>query len=265
MKLNEWLGLDPNEKPLDNIVTDGGMCAIFRTLCCIGDSLASGEFEALGKDGTRSYHDQFEYSWGQFIARSCGSKVYNFSRGGMTASEYCDSFAEDKGFWSRDLLAQAYIMALGVNDLFGHNQPVGSVADVDLTDWRNNAPTFAGYYCRIIQRIREMQPHAPFFLVTMPRDASVVDEKRQKHAALLYEIASLFPNVYVIDLLQYAPIFDGAFRERFNLYGHHNPMGYIVLARMIESYIDYIIRHDPKKFRQVGFIGTEFYDEELEK
>ena len=76
------------EKPLDNLLDDGGYTAIFRTIACVGDSLASGEFESLKEDGTSGYHDMFEYSWGQYIARMCTSKVYNFSRGGMTTKEY---------------------------------------------------------------------------------------------------------------------------------------------------------------------------------
>lgn len=35
-----------DEKPLDNIPSDGGYTAIFRTIACVGDSLSSGEFEA---------------------------------------------------------------------------------------------------------------------------------------------------------------------------------------------------------------------------
>ena len=35
------------------------------------------------------------------------------------------------------------------------------------------------------------------------------------------------------------------------------PTGYILTARMIESYIDYIIRKNQKDFAEVGFIGTE--------
>ena len=37
------------------------------------------------------------------------------------------------------------------------------------------------------------------------------------------------------------------------------PMGYILIARMVESYIDYIIRKNPEDFNQVGFIGTNLY------
>ena len=77
-----------NEKPLDHLVSGGGMSCILRTIGCVGDSLASGEFESLDENGKKGYHDYFEYSWGQFMAREIGSKVYNFSRGGMTAREY---------------------------------------------------------------------------------------------------------------------------------------------------------------------------------
>ena len=41
--------------------------------------------------------------------------------------------------------------------------------------------------------------------------------------------------------------------------GHMTPTGYVLTARMIESYIDYIIRKNPDDFKQVGFIGTDLY------
>ena len=42
----------------------------------------------------------------------------------------------------------------------------------------------------------------------------------------------------------------------FYLHGHMNPMGYRFTAEMFCSYIDYIIRHDPKSFANVGFVGS---------
>ena len=77
---------EKNEKPLDKLDPTGGFTAIFRTIGCIGDSLSSGEFEGTDPEtGGKTYHDTFEYSWGQFLARMTGSRVWNFSRGGMTA------------------------------------------------------------------------------------------------------------------------------------------------------------------------------------
>ena len=260
MKLDEIFE-NKNEKPLDNIVSDGGYTAIFRTICCIGDSLSSGEFEADGGNGSSTYHDMFEFSWGQFIARMCGSRVYNFSRGGMTASEYCDSFAASKDFWNPEYASQAYIIALGVNDILGQNQEIGSINDVDFNDWHNNKKSFAGYYAQIIQRIKEFQPRAKFFLMTMPNevagDGRIGD--KEKHSRLLYDFAKKFDNTYVIDLLKYAPQYDDKFKEKFYMRGHLNPMGYLLTAKMTASYIDYIIRHNIDDFKEVGFIGTDLH------
>ena len=80
MNLDYICGKLADEKPLDTLVTDGGFCGIMRTIACVGDSLSSGEFEQLDAEGKKSYHDMFDYSWGQFLARMVGCKVYNFSR-----------------------------------------------------------------------------------------------------------------------------------------------------------------------------------------
>ena len=104
MDIYEYISVKADEKPLDRIVTDGGFCTIFRNIACIGDSLASGEFESKDEEGKKGYHDFYEYSWGQYIARSSGSKVYNFSKGGMTAKEYVESFGEANGYWDKDKL-----------------------------------------------------------------------------------------------------------------------------------------------------------------
>ena len=48
------------EKPLDNLVTDGGYASIFRTVAFVGDSLSSGEFETFDPEkNERHYYDMF--------------------------------------------------------------------------------------------------------------------------------------------------------------------------------------------------------------
>ena len=258
MDIYEYMSVKENEKPLDRIVTDGGFCAIFRTIACIGDSLSSGEFESKTADGTKRYHDFYEYSWGQFIGRSCGSKVYNFSVGGMTAKNYMENFADAHGFWGRDKLAQAYIIAMGVNDIFGRGQEIGTTTDICREDYTKNADTFAGWYARIIQKIKTLQPRAKIFLVSMPKHGDEKDEKRKKVRDLLEEFTKFFDRTYLIDLFTYAPVNDESYAKKFRL-GHMTPTGYVLTARMIESYIDYIIRKNPEDFNQVGLIGTDLY------
>ena len=172
-----------DEKPLDNLVTDGGYASIFRTVAFVGDSLSSGEFETFDPEkNERHYYDMFEYSWGQFAARMAGFTAYNFSRGGMTASEYCDSYAAAKDWWNPALKAQAYVIALGVNDLINAGQPVGEMSDINPEDPTKNAKTFTGYYARVIQQYKAIQPDAKFFLVTMPHQ--VMYEANPDKAAL---------------------------------------------------------------------------------
>ncbi len=247
-----------DEKPLDRFVEGYSYTSIFRTIGFIGDSLSSGEFESLSDEGKRGWHDYFEYSWGQYIARKNGLTAYNFSKGGMQAKDYMEKFADRMGYWNPELACQAYVIALGVNDVINSGMEIGSVADIDPDDWRNNKPTFVGYYAQIIAKIKEeIQPQAKFFFVTMLHhdESEERDEKRRRHREALYELAKYYDNSYVIDLYEYGPYYDAEYKEKFNLYHHLNPMGYIMTAKMVDSYIDYIIRKNPDDFRRVPFIG----------
>lgn len=264
------LQTDPNEKPLDRFpVANGGMTAIFRTVACVGDSLSSGEFEAEGDDGKRTYHDMFEYSWGQFIGRAAGCKVYNFSRGGMTANEYLNSYANIKGFWDPEKAAQAYIIALGVNDLVGCKGEAGHKEDVNLDKPEDSKNTLCGSIGRIILRYKAIAPHAKFFLVTMPNHGGAwgeaFDTCAREQARAMHELAELFPNAYVLDMYENGPVYDAEFKKNYLLLGHMNAAGYCLTAEMYMTYIDWIIRHNLQDFAQVGLINTPWYMPGLDK
>ena len=267
MKLDEYLGICDNELPLDNIKENGGYTCIFQTIACIGDSLSSGEFEYyVDESKPRQYIDKFEFSWGQFMAKMTGSKVYNFSRGGMSAKEYMETFANENNMFDVSKKADAYIIALGVNDLLNIKMPIGTINDIDVNKYNNNKDTFAGWYGRVISKYKEINPQAKFFFVTMPKevDSQFNAQMKKEHCELLHDLTKVFKYSYVIDLYNYAPIYDEAFKEKFFLHDHMNPAGYKLTALMIASYIDYIIRSNFKDFKQVGFAGTKYYLENLE-
>lgn len=257
MNLKDYIA-NSNEKPLDNIVSDGGFCGIFKTITCVGDSLSAGEFESYDTAGKRSFNDMHEYSWGQFLGQMAGCKVQVFARGGMTAKEYMDSYAEANNYWDEEKATQAYIIALGLNDVINKKMPVGSVADVDFINRTDFGESFAGYFGALVFRLKKISPDAKFFFMTMPISHGENFEKaeiKDAHADFLYRFAERLTNAYVIDLRKYAPVYDKEFESNFFLGGHMNPCGYMLTAKMVVSYIDYIIRHNMKDFKEVAFIG----------
>lgn len=191
----------------------------------------------------------------------------------MSAKEYCEKFADERDFWNIEYRAQGYIIALGVNDIYHimqKNLELGSVEDIDTDNYKNNKPTFAGYYAQIIQRYKEIQPNAKFFLMTLPsqHDSEKDAEWKAEYAEiadnqseLLYKLCELFDNCYVLDFRKYAVKYNEEFKKIFFLGGHMNAMGYRLTALMAESYIDYIIRHNIEDFKQIGFVGTPYYNE----
>lgn len=254
---------DESEQPLEDFVTDGGLVGIFRTIGFIGDSLSSGEFQSRDAENKPGYHDMYEYSWGQYIAREAGLKAYNFSKGGMTAKVFIDSFAETKGFYDYDKKCQAYVIAMGVNDItraLKGELPFGEVSDFNKDEPEKSANTSLAYYGRIISEIKRIQPKARIFLLTHPREDSAPDraEYRKKHREALYKFAEMFEFTYVMDIEKYGPDYDAEFKKFFFLDGHMNAAGYLFTAKIVMSYIDYIIRHNMDDFMQVPFIGTPF-------
>ncbi|MDO4487740.1 MAG: SGNH/GDSL hydrolase family protein [Eubacteriales bacterium] len=263
MRIEDYY-FEENEKPLDKVPEDGGFTAIFRRIAVIGDSLSSGEFEAVISDTEREYHDCYEHSWGQYIGRTIGAEILNFSRGGMTAREYCQTFAKENGFWDKDKAADAYIIALGINDKANYNHDIGSTDDIK-DDWRENGDTFIGNYARIIQRYKEISPKAKFFIVIPPRGIPYSDEPANTRMKALIKslhvIEEFFPDVYAIDLHTYAPEYDQRFMDAFFMGGHMSAQGYLITAKMIMAYIDFIIRKNSADFKEAGFIRTPWkYD-----
>ena len=243
------------EKPLDTLVNGYSRTSVFRKIAFVGDSMSSGEFETHDANGETGYHDFYDYSWGQYIARKNGLKAYSFSRGGMTAKEYVESFAEAKGFWDKDKAAQAYVIALGVNDVCNGRMEIGSPEDVKA-DYRENNKTYFGYYAQIVARYKEISPDSKFFFVTIPDDTVFnANGDIAKINNAIYELAGCFENTYVIDLYKYGPAFDERFRDKYFMYGHMNPSGYIMIAEMVDSYIDYIVRHNTKDFENIAFVN----------
>ena len=245
-------GLNETDLPLSNIITDGGMCKIFRTIGVVGDSLSSGEM-AYGDaedESTIQYVDMYEYSWIQYMARYCGSTAYNFSAGGLSTRTF---FTAENGKYYNELMdgnhkCQAYFIALGHND---RNQsiPIGTIEDINISNPDLNADTYYGNYGEIISKIKAISPKAKIFCILMKYDSVF-----SVYNTAIKAIASLFGNdVYVLDMATYS----GSIEEWEYTQGHGNPMGYLNYSYQISSYVDWIIRHNRNDFKYVQFINTD--------
>lgn len=253
---------------MDDGFESGSRIQIFRRIGCIGDSLASGEFEY--EDGEeKGYWDCYEYSWGKYIERMTGVQITNFSRGGMTAFHmYHEADAGDgpnddiNHLFDPENRKQAYIIALGVNDIKGYDNlnvlyhgRIGGAEDICIEDYHQNKESFVGWYAKIIQRLATAQPGTKFFLMTMPRQETDTGEK--EHARAMEEIAGTLPDCYVVDLYHNAPVYDEDFRRKY-MPGHMNALGYLFTARLVMQEIDRIIREHEDDFRLVQFIGSAY-------
>ena len=251
---------NPEEKPLDNLVSDGGFCGIFQTIGCIGDSLSSGEFESKDNEGVVGYHDFYEYSWGQYMARTMGNKVFNFSKGGMTAKAFCEDFYYKCGVYEKQNLCQCYIIALGVNDI-SQGYEIGDPDKISVSQRRESGDeSILAYIAEIMRTLKSKQPDAKFFLMTIPYSDNKAEDRIKKEdelAEAIRKLAENTKNTYVLDFRKYAPVYDQKFRDTFFL-GHMTATGYLLTAKMVMSYIDYIVRNNPEDFAQAGFIGTPY-------
>lgn len=247
--------------PLASITQLPGYTGIIHSWGFIGDSLTSGEHESKSDDGQTGYHDYYPYSWGQRICQATGTSGDNYSQGGETAHGWIEHFWDTDNNMNNHINAktdpkQAYIIALGVND-----KNLGCTAgdpktDINLSDYTQNANTFAGNYGGIIQRVKSIQPDAKIFVVTMPRDGN----DWGAFPDVIRQMPELFENVYLIDLGKYGPDYSEGSDIRNNFYmgGHLNAAGYQYTAWLMMNYIDWIIRHNMADFSQVAFIGTGF-------
>lgn len=244
------------DNPLRVIRDDPGLLSCFFNVGCIGDSLASGV--SVYKDASGNVVvdsvNRYEYSWGQYLARMTGNKYYNWSAGGMRTDTWLSSGFATECFDGQHL-CQAYIIGLAQND-YNHSKAVGTAADIDTADYNNNADTFYGRYAKIIQRIKEVQPKAKIFVVTDPYPPV---ETAGYNEAIRY-MATIFNNVYVMDMQAHwseAPC--AAFLENNKRAGHYNAVGYYTIAKMMMTYIDWIMQRKWEDFREIENIGTDWY------
>ena len=240
-----------SNNPFSNLLNGAGLASAYDTMGFIGDSISSGECYS-NEGGENVAHDIYAVSWGQYLAKMCGSTGYNWSRGGQTSKTWIAEWSNNASF--TDHPCKMYVIGLGQNDGYDLTDaravPLGTSADVGT-----DAETFYGLYSKIILRVKEIQPKAHIFVIT-----NIIQqiEDHGYNDAIRY-MAEYYDNVFLLDYYTYGQdALNSPLMLSQKRLGHYTALGYRLMAQYINTYIDWYMRNNPDKFTQIEFIGTEW-------
>ena len=246
--------LENDDVPLRDTSIIGGLCSVFKKIGVIGDSLSSGCLESRDANNNVIGTDHYEYSWIQYIAKMCGNTAYNFSVGGLKANTFWSTSNQNVRNLRENgsnYLCDAYFIALGVNDIADTNISVGTSADIE----DSASTSFYGNYSRIIKLILSLRPDAKIFLVGLPNHnkMTVWGRRFRDFRDAIEDMANYFPSCYYLDLYNYDVAYDDDFQNTYFNGFHENVLGYVRTAQTISKYVDWIIRHHPNDFKNIGY------------
>lgn len=231
-----------NEEPEDKIMDDNFYA--FRKFGVIGDSLSVGHM--YNEYTQQQVGENLEYSWSYFLARKCGSQAICFGFSGATTKTFWEN---NRGLLTQEgNKCQCYILCLGVND----RDTIGSLSDIDWSDYNNNQDTYYGRYARIIQYLKEINPLAPVFCFNMPVPYGPIYPNIN---TAISEIVNNTPlnGVYLVDLTQYNTDFGKVNDTEFFNY-HYTPMGYNAIAKINQKALSKVMLDNSEDFRSIAFI-----------
>ena len=151
--INNTLSVDAipsSTNPLAFVKETPGYTSIFRKMGVIGGSMSTG-----WHSHNTGRKNMPEYSFLQFMARTCGSEGHNFSRGGISAKSWPQSDMMEN-FYDTNKKCQMYLVQLGNNDLSDHNNRLDCITKTwyDL-NWdghdTEHGKTYESYYNKVIQ------------------------------------------------------------------------------------------------------------------
>lgn len=229
---------------LDAVVNDIQLTAsvnMFRSIAAIGDSYTAAS--TLNTAGT--WADYRELSWIATMGKRSGTEWKNYGHGGATAKSYLNTTEFQQSL--SDTACDLYFFALGQND---GNQylTVGSVTDINDSDYTQNPDTFYGNYGRIIQQIKNHAPNAKLVMITN----WVQGSKWKSYDIAIRNIAAHY-SIPVIE-----PFYDFYFNSELYLNyknsGHPTAMGYSAMGIAMERLFSKCVIDNPGYF-QYATIG----------
>lgn len=213
------------------------ICTFTRCLC-IGDSLTVGTMNH-NDSGSTEYISYDKYSFPRILERITGIEVTNKGLGGHSSAEWYEAES------STDLSGyDIAIIQLGVNDAIRYSK----FGDTSKTAFTN-----------IINKLKSENKNIKIFVANIiPALSYSSDGMLIFSNDLLDWVTSTYADdkdVIPLDIQQYGHTKD------LNAYncGHLSAYGYYRLAKDYKSYISYYMMMNPNVFKEIQFIGTDYW------
>lgn len=242
-----------NEK-VDAMSTTFGRrtCAIFRKVCCIGDSYTAGYI--MNSNGTAISKN--DYSWVEHMKNLTGREYVNCGISGASSKTW---LTDERGLAKAQIpenKAQAYLIGLQINDSNESTQsyvPVGIIEDIGT-----DAETYYGCMSKIVNEVFAINPLAHVFIQTQPKNYTGV---HTPYREAVINIVSHFQSdgvhtnqVHLLDLLPYYKLYQAAGCNDSMVNGHFTAVGWEYCAEILAYAWSNYINQNPLKFQDVNLI-----------
>lgn len=217
----------------------GDEISVFNKIICIGDSLTSGTFNYRVGDSTGHYVENAKYSYPTYLEKITGCETVNKGNGGLSSAEWYAYHQNDdlSGF-------DCAIIQLGVNDTIRYTT-FGETSQTAFTNIINKLKTENNNIKIFVANIIPATSYSNTTFVEFSND-------------LLAWINTTYANdinVIPLDMQQYG---NTKKSSTYNC-GHLSALGYRRLAQDYKSYISWYIDKNKDVFKEVQFIGTDYY------
>jgi lysophospholipase L1-like esterase len=210
----------------------------FNKCLCIGDSLTAGTFNHCDS-GQNQYVDYDKYSYPRYFERITGITTTNMGRGGYTSAEWYNEY-KNSDLSGYDIA----IIQLGVNDSFRY----GEFGETSKTAFRN-----------IVNKLKSDNKNIRIFIANIIPGRSFHSEVVVKFSAdLLAWLETEYVNdkmVIPLDIQKNGHTYN---EDAYNC-GHLSAYGYNRLARDYVAYISWYMSNNPGDFKEIQFIGTDYW------
>lgn len=234
----------------------------FQKVAVCGDSLCVGySYNPVTQTATRR---NLKYSWPKYVMKDAGVPWLSIGDSGQTTL----TWASDPTYGKVQLEAagnkcQLYIIGLGENDQNNNDVPLGTHSDIAHNP-STVATTFYGGYSRIIELIKVVNPDAFILCLTNPNPNG---NRAAYNAAVRYIAETAYTtadNVYLLDMSAYTAEFRDPssliYQDNVNITSHYSPIGYKLIASVMEKAVSNRIKVDIDDFKMVAFTPYDTSD-----